>query len=130
MRKIIVVSSFVIMTSLTLLATNEGVKTDNGSATKSNIDARIKKNFEYMDELIASMNESIKSIDENTAKIKDMEENRAKYITCFMLDSLKGDLEDFKVKLKESPSKKRKEELEKIQTIYDREKTSTNCKGH
>lgn len=130
MKKIIAVSGFIIITSLSLLATTEGVKTDNVSAMQSNIDARIKKNFDYMDELIASMNKSIKSIDENKAKIKDMEENKAAYVTCFMLDSLKGELEDFKVKLQESPSEKRAKALEKIQAIYDREKTSKNCKGH
>jgi len=130
MKKIIAVSGFIIITSLSLWATTEGVKTDNVSAVQSNIDVRIKKNFEYMDELIASMNKTIESIDEDTVQIKDMKENKAAYVICFMLDSLKDDLEDFKVKLQESPSDERAKVLEKIQAIYDREKTGKNCKGH
>jgi len=123
MKKIVITSTFVILSSITLFA-NEGIKIDEGSASKVDIDVRIEKNFKYMDELIESMNQTIEHIDKTTREINDLNKNHAKIVKCFALDDLKGDLIDLQKRLKETSSKEREENLNKLQSIYDEEKSN------
>ena len=129
MKKIMMISTLVFFCSVNLFAPDdEAVKVDINNGITSNIDTRIVENFKYMDELIVSMNKTIRHIDENILKINDLEKNHAEHVTCIMLPLLKAKIDRFSEKLKETPNEERKKQLKRIQSVYDRENQKFNCK--